>query len=275
MMPQGVAGTRIWYQSFTDPDADRPYVSRLEAYLGSVASQGCQVEVFGIRPGARYPGPITDVRCAAQVIANVLTAEQQGYDAFVIGNFGEAGLAEARSAARIPVIGLGEAAMLHACTLGRKIGLVATTPVHIPYHEDQIARHGLDRRVIAVQAVQADVGRFNRAFDDEGEYRTLREAFVSQAEPMRGLGIDVIIPAGGYPMLLFAREPSFTIGGATMLNGLPVAVAAAETAIRLSRLNGTGTSRRTAYALPPSEAVTEFRSAFTAGPPQDEPAQAR
>ncbi len=73
-------------------------------------------------------------------------------------------------------------------------------------------------------------------------------------------------------MLLFAREPSFAIGGAAVLNGLPVTVAAAETAIRLSRLNGTGTSRRTAYALPPSEAVTEFRSALTACPPQDQPA---
>jgi len=265
---RGIAGTRIWYQSFTDPDADRPYFTRLKEYLGSVASPGCQVEAFGIQPGARYPGPITDFRCAAQAIANALTAQEQGYDAFVIGNFQEAGLAEARSAVRIPVIGLGEATMLHACTLGRKIGLIATTPVHIPYHQDQIARHGLHRRVIAVQAVQADVGRFNRAFDDEREYRSLREAFVGQAEPMLGLGIDVIIPAGGYPMLLFTREQSFAIGGATVLNGLPVAVAAAETAVGLSRLNGTGTSRRTAYALPPSEAVTEFRSAFTADPPQ-------
>jgi len=264
---RGIAGARIWYQSFTDPDADRPYFTRLKEYLGSVASPGCQVEAFGIQPGARYPGPITDFRCAAQAIANALTAQEQGYDAFVIGNFQEAGLAEARSAVRIPVIGLGEATMLHACTLGRKIGLIATTPVHIPYHQDQIARHGLHRRVIAVQAVQADVGRFNRAFDDEREYRSLREAFVGQAEPMLGLGIDVIIPAGGYPMLLFTREQSFAIGGATVLNGLPVAVAAAETAVRLSRLNGTGTSRRTAYALPPGEALTEFRSAFTADPP--------
>jgi len=71
-------------------------------------------------------------------------------------------------------------------------------------------------------------------------------------------------------MLLFAREPSFAIGGATVLNGLPVVVATAETAIRLSRLNGSGTSRRTAYALPTDEAMTEFRSAFTTGPPQDE-----
>jgi hypothetical protein len=48
--------------------------------------------------------------------------------------------------------------------------------------------------------------------------------------------------------------------------------AAAETAIRLSRLNGTGTSRHTAYALPPDEAVTEFRGVFTAGPPRAESA---
>jgi hypothetical protein len=125
---RGVAGARIWYQSFTDPDADRPYFARLEAYLSSVASPDCQVAVSGIQPGARYPHPITDFRCAARVIANALTAEEQGYDAFVIGNFGEAGLAEARSAVRIPVIGLGEATMLHACTLGRKIGLAPRRP---------------------------------------------------------------------------------------------------------------------------------------------------
>ena len=77
----------------------------------------------------------------------------------------------------------------------------------------------------------------------------------------------MIVPAGGYPMLLFTREPSFGIGGATVLNGLPVAVAAAETAIRLRRLNGTSTSRRSAYALPPAEAVTEFRRAFPAAQP--------
>jgi Asp/Glu/Hydantoin racemase len=119
---RAVAGTRIWYQSFTDPDVDRPYFTRLGTYLRSVSSPGCEVEVFGIQPGARHPHPVTEFRCAAQVIANALTAQQQGYDAFVIGHFPEPGLAEARSAVRIPVIGLGEATMLHACTLGRKIG---------------------------------------------------------------------------------------------------------------------------------------------------------
>jgi len=39
---RGVAGARIRYQSFTDPDADRPYFTRLEAYLGSVATAGAR-----------------------------------------------------------------------------------------------------------------------------------------------------------------------------------------------------------------------------------------
>ena len=53
------------------------------------------------------------------------------------------------------MIGLGEATMLHACTLGRKIGLVTINPVFIPYHEDQIAAPRAPARVVAVRAVEA------------------------------------------------------------------------------------------------------------------------
>ena len=258
------AGTtgRIWYQSFTDPAVDTAYFSRLDAYLRSVVGAGFEIAVAGIQPGDRHLHPITEFRCAAQVIANALSAESAGYDAFVIGHFQEPGLGEARAAVGIPVIGLGEAAMLHALTLGRRIGLITVSPVFIPYHQDQIARHGLQQRVVEVAALSAEVAQFNRAFKDAREHARLREAFIGQATPMLDSGVDVIIPAGGYPMLLFAGENGFTIGGATVLNGLPVAVAAAETAIRLRRLNGTGTSRRASYALPPSQAVAEFGHAF-------------
>jgi len=264
------AGGRIWYQSFTDPAVDAAYFTRLNAYLRSVSGAGFEIAVAGIQPGDRYLHPITEFRCAAQVISNALIAQRTGYDAFVIGHFQEPGLAEARAAVDIPVIGLGEVTMLHACTLGRRIGLVTINPVFIPYHQDQIARHGLQRRVVAVTAVAAEVAQFNRAFDDEGEYARLREAFIQQAGPMLDRGVEVIIPAGGYPMLLFGREHGFIIGGMTVLNGLPVAVAAAETAIRLRRLNGTCTSRRASYALPPGEAVEEFGRTFAPRAPVGE-----
>jgi allantoin racemase len=152
--------------------------------------------------------------------------------------------------------------MLHACTLGRKAGLVTINPVFIPYHEDQIAAHGLASRIVAVSAIDAQVADFNRAFEDEGVYRRMHDDFVRQSEPLLALGVDVVIPAGGYPMLLFSREHGFSIEGATVLNGLPVALAAAEAAVSLKRLNGTTTSRRAAFALPVSEAVAEFRDHF-------------
>ena len=249
---------RIWYQSFTDPVLDRPYFDRLTDYVRSVSRPNFECVPHGIQPGDRYLHPISEFRCAAQVIRNALSAQEQGYDAFVIGHFQEPGLREVRAAVDMPVIGLGEATMLHACTLGRKVGLVTINPVFIPYHEDQIARHGLTERVVAVRAVEAQVADYNSAFDDERAFERMRDQFAVQVEPMLELGIDVIVPAGGYPMLLFDREPGFTIKGAAVLNGLPVAVAAAEIAIRLKRLNGTATSRRAAFALPAPEAVEEF-----------------
>src|SRR5947207_438996 len=145
---------RIWYQSFTDPDVDAPYFKRLAGYAQSVSSPGFDLDVCGIQPGDRYLHPITEFRCAAQVIANALTAQREGYDAFVIGHFQEPALLEARAAVGIPVIGLGEITMLYACTLGRKVGLVTINPVFVPYHEDQIRRHGLSERVVAVRAIQ-------------------------------------------------------------------------------------------------------------------------
>ena len=249
---------RIWYQSFTDPDADAPYFTRLNEYLQSIAGPGYEIHLFGLRPGDRFLHPITEFRCAAQVIAGALRAEREGYDAFIIGHFQEPALSETRAAVAIPVIGLGEASMLHACTLGRKIALVTINPVFIPYHEQQVARHGLERRVVAVRAIAAQVNQFNTAFVDEREYHKVRAQFVAEVKPLLELGVDVIVPAGGYPMLLFARETGFNVDGAMVLNGLPATIAAAETAVRLARLNQTSTSRRAAYALPPREAVTEF-----------------
>jgi allantoin racemase len=149
--------SRVWYQSFTDPDVDAAYFDRLSAYLRSVAGPGIEVDAHGIQPGDRYLHPITEFRCAAQVIANALEAQDRGYAAFVIGHFQEPALNEALAAVDIPVIGLGEASMFHACTLGRKVGLVTINPVFVPYHEEQIARHGLGERVVAVRAVQAQV----------------------------------------------------------------------------------------------------------------------
>ncbi|MBA2559978.1 MAG: hypothetical protein H0V07_08840 [Propionibacteriales bacterium] len=90
-----------------------------------------------------------------------------------------------------------------------------------------------------MRAVHGQVADYNRAFADEELYTRMRADFSRQVEPLLQQGVDVIVPAGDYPMLLFALERDFDLGGATVLNGLPVVLEWARTAVRLQRLNGT------------------------------------
>src|SRR5262249_36402336 len=152
--------------------------------------------------------------CAAQTIRQALAAEASGHAAVVIGHFQEPGLLECRASLEIPVIGLGEAALLAACSMGQKIGLVTIDPVFIEWHERQVVRHGLDRRVVGVRAIKADLPAFMRAFVAPAAYAAVRDDFVEQVRPLVAEGAEVIIPAGGLPMLLFSRERAFAVDGA-------------------------------------------------------------
>src|SRR5580658_9086656 len=102
---------RIWYQSYVDYANGKIYWDRLRA---QIADPGTVIDVKGITPHDSYAHPIVEFRCAREVICNAVAAEEQGYDAFVIGHFQDAGLYEARSVVDIPVLALGESSMLYA-----------------------------------------------------------------------------------------------------------------------------------------------------------------
>ena len=249
---------RIWYQSFVDPIEQAPYIELLCERLAGLSSPETVIDVYGMSPPVRFFHPISEYRCGAAAVRAALQAQAEGYDAFVIGNFQEPGLIECRACADLPVVGLGEATMLFACSLGRKIGLVTISPAFIPWHEEQIARHGLRQRVIGVTAIRADMARFMRAFSDEQEFAAIRAEFVEQTGSLVDHGAEVLIPAGGVPMLLFARQRPFVVNGAVVLDGVATVLKAAEMAIALHRITGAVASRRATFALPPEGAAEDF-----------------
>jgi hypothetical protein len=59
-------------------------------------------------------------------------------------------------------------------------------------------------------------------------------------------------------MLLFGAQHGAAVDGAPIVNGLTVLAKAAETAIKLRRLAGLAVSRRSNYAKPPAQALSEF-----------------
>jgi allantoin racemase len=257
-MAESSRPTRIWYQSFVHPIEQAPYIERLQAFLDKAASPGNRFEVHGLDPPDRHFHPLTEFRCAAQTIRNALEAERAGYDAFVIGHFQEPGLLQIRGALDIPVIGLGEASMLAALGMGGRFGLVTIDPAFIDWHERQVAAHCFDRRVVGVRAIQIDLPGFMAAFTEDTSYAKVRADFIAQVRPLVAAGAEVIIPAGGLPMLLFARERPFVIDGALVLNGIAVAVKAAEMALALRDLTGAVVSRRGTYAKASPACIEEY-----------------
>gem|GEM_PF-3588859 len=133
-------------------------------------------------------------------------------------------------------------------------------PVFIPWHRDQIIRLGLGQRAVGVQAISTQVATYMQAFEEEKVYQQVKEEFRQQVLPLVEGGAEVIIPPGGLPMLLLARENDFTIEGAIVLNGIAVVVAMAELALalKLYQLTGVAVSRQGTFAKAPPEAIQEF-----------------
>lgn len=253
---------RIWYQSFLDPELHKNYIRILQAHLDNCADHDFKFEVHGMHPADTNLHPLTETRCTLQTIKNALQAEREGYSAFIIGHFQEPGINEIKACVDIPVIGLGETSMLYACTLGHKIGLVTINPIFIPWHENQVRHYGLQERITKIQAIDGQVKDFETAFGHEDAYQKLLQLFADQMRPMTDQGIEVLIPAGGLPMLLFAQKKQTHINQAVVLDGIAVSAKAAETAVKLKKIMGLTISRANTFKKAQDETIAEFLNAI-------------
>ena len=251
---------RIWFQGATDRVQHSAYITRLEARLRAIVEPKTTLSFNTTTPPATTTHAVTEFRIARNIIRNTVEAEKQGWDAVAITHFQDAGLAEAKSVVSIPVLGLGETTLSFALLLGRKLGLVTINPTFVPWHEDQIVRYGLQSRVVGVRAVNCKVSDFMEAFADPAgdAYTALRTKFEHEVDVLLAAGADVIVPAGGLPMLLFGSERGASMGGAPVLDGLAILAKMTETAVRLRRMAGIEVSRKSNYAKPPPAALTEF-----------------
>jgi allantoin racemase len=245
---------KIWFQGATDRVHMAPYISKVEAHLKSILEPGVSYTFNTTSPPATTTHALTEYRIGAAFVRGAVEAERQGFHAMAITHFQDAGLAEVKSAAQIPVLGLGETTLFHALTLGRKLGLVTINPTFIPWHEDQVIRYGLQQRVVGVRAVNATVKDFIDAFASKEAFEKLRPLWERECRVLLDAGADVIVPAGGLPMMLFSGE----LDGVPVINGITVIAKSAEMAIKLRKLGMAKVSRRSNFASPPEKALKEF-----------------
>ena len=257
---------RIFWQSFVDASVNGPYLRKLSAYLNTVAAPGTSVHVEGLSPPDRDFGRLSEFRCSIIAVDNGLAAEDDGFDGYVMGHFQDPGLYELRSALRIPAIGTGEATLLAASQLGRRLGLVTLDPAFEVWHYEQADRYGLGGRIVKVTGLGCQPSDFAAAFDGdrEAKARMLRD-FVACAQPLVDAGADVIIPAGVLPGLLICEEHNFKVAQAPVMNCAAVALKSAEMWVQLRSLNGIEPSRGPSFALASPRARQDFRDLVANG----------
>ena len=245
---------KIWFQGATDRVHMAPYIAKVEAHLKSILDPGFEASFHTTTPPATTTHAVTEFRIAANLIRNAVQAQKEGYAAMAITHFQDAGLMEVKSVVDIPVLGLGETSLFHACKLGRKLGLVTINPVFIPWHEEQVIRYGLQQRVVGVRAVPATVKDFIDAFASQESFEKLRPLWEKECRVLLDAGADVIVPAGGLPMMLFGAAPGANIDGAPIVNGVTVVAKTAEMFVKISAT----VSRRSNFVKPPDKALREF-----------------
>jgi Asp/Glu/hydantoin racemase len=253
---------RIWAQGATDQVGHRNYLAHLLPHMKACTEADFDLDFKTMTPSVTTVHALSEFRFSRAVIRGAIAAERDGYDAFFMNHFQDVGLYEARASVNIPVLGLGEATLLHACTMGRKLGLLAINPAFIPTHTEQFHRYGLQQRIAGVRAIDAHIGDYMEAFASPAKKAELQGMFEGEARRLIDAGADVIVPTGGIPMMLFGNESGANVDGAPIVNGVTVVIKAAEMAVRLRRLGVAVASRhpQSGFALPSAQALEEFLS---------------
>jgi allantoin racemase len=195
-------------------------------------------------------------------------AEEEGFDAVIVGCFGDPMLHEMRQVLNIPVVGIGESSMLLSSIMGRKFGVVTISPYNIPGQEDRITLYGLKECSAGVRAIPESGKEQINALVDAG--KTI-EAFKKAARELIAAGAEIVIPGCSLmsPALRLApgAEKEYS-NGVTEVDGVSIAdvindtVKLAETLASLKRGGSSWISRKSFYAQA-TPAAREFGKMVT------------
>jgi len=114
-------------------------------------------------------------------------AEADGCAAGIIGCFYDGGLRELRESLRMPVVGMAEAAMYLACTMGHRFSIIVGRRKWIPKMTDNVVLYGLERRLASFRSVEMGIPDI-AADPDRFYHRVLEEARNAEAD-----GAEVVV----------------------------------------------------------------------------------
>jgi allantoin racemase len=254
---------KFWYQFTADARKHPSFVAALHQHAGRIGSPGTHITVHGMDADPGHGLLQADVILSPAVYTSVVVplflrnawkAQQQGYDAFVIGTFAEPALRELRSLVDIPVISAFEASVLAGCSIAPKMAFLVLSEQTVPYVEASIERHRFASRVSGIELVASAMleTELEREFEAPAAYL---ERFKAAARKAIAAGADAVIPAEGMVAAIVAVNGLQEVDGVPVIDSVGTAILAAEHAITLKQRLGIKPSRLRAYTRPTPAAL--------------------
>lgn len=258
---------QIFYQTLGMSRGSRTggYGKLLEQVITEAAAPGTKVDIAGLSPHRAVADQYKYLEFldAAEVIENGIKAEEDGYDAFLIGNIFQPGLHQLRELLNIPVLGLSESSVSMACLMGPTFSLININPKFNRPIFEGIKLQGLDQRMVSVEMMTVErPGVFDEAMQNEDVRQTIVNQFILVAQSALDKGAEVLIPAGGSLMATLILAGVTDVQGAPVLNGITALVKTGEMAVQMRQLTGTFTSKRLTYAPPTGKILADVRAAY-------------
>src|SRR3546814_753103 len=186
---------KIWYQSMSRSAAWGLYHTVLTKLIETTKDPGTVVELHGITKigGIADQYRYLEYLETGEVMENVQTAVENGFDAFVIGNIADPGLRECREIANIPVLGLCETSMRLSCQMVATFSLVTLNEKFTPRIVENAHRLGLERRIHSVERMKTDrILTLGDAFGSDTAKRDIIDQFMRTAGRAVDSGAEVV-----------------------------------------------------------------------------------
>ncbi|AWK89613.1 aspartate/glutamate racemase family protein [Azospirillum thermophilum] len=235
-----------------NPNTTASMTARIGAAARAAAAPGTEVEAVNPAMGpASIEGYYDEAFAVPGLLEEIGRGEATGVDGHVIACFDDTGLEAARSLARAPVVGIGEAAFHMASLIAGRFTVVTTLARSVPAIEHNLMKYGLAARCARVRAAEVPVLALEDAASDA---RRRIAGVIEQAKDEDGAEA-IVLGCAGMADLAAALSSAH---GLPVVDGVASAVKLVEGLAAL----GLRTSKTLGYATPRPKRYTGLLDRF-------------
>lgn len=174
-----------------NPNTTSALTDRMMAAADRVKAPATEITAATAPRGVPYIATRAEAQIAGAIALEMLAECHDRFDAAIIAAFGDPGLGGARELFALPVVGLAEAGMLTACTLGRQFSIVTFATALEPWYRECVAWNGLASRCASIRTLE---GTFTSIAGVQEEKEDVLVALAERA--IAEDGADVVLLAG-------------------------------------------------------------------------------